>query len=234
MTLQEIRNINNEYQMVLSFSNNNAVVITSEDFDPNSKFMRRSKIRLGMDFEEIENSEDLMIFRTYRGSGKADYLVYLSKEYRIIESYRKVRTHSQTIKRTEKQMSFKDLIAPNKELICDLFIKVINRKFQWSICHPELEEGWCSVVYQMDKRCPNWYTRFAGVLTAIDCLSHEEQSKHFSKLVIHVPKDQKNMYYMLTGKYKTHAYWTKFYVRKMHEYKDTLAKANVSISFRLE
>ena len=229
MTLQEIRNINTEYQMVLSFSNNNAVVIISEDFDPNSKFMRRSKIRLGMDFEEIQNDDGLMIFRTYRGSGKCDYIVYLSKEYRIIENYRRKTNHSQTIKDTDnKQLSLKDIIKPNKDNILHGYTSVKEYSSMWGINHPDIRK-WQSIEYSVKNNIPEWFVVYVAIDRMLQILSRKDQCVHYNQVVIHTDKIIVNI---ASGKYKTKSKYTKWFKQQLEGHKNILADNNVSLVFK--
>ena len=50
MLLQEVYQSYCNHQVVLSLSNNNDVLITEDSFNPESKFFRTSKVRLGVDF----------------------------------------------------------------------------------------------------------------------------------------------------------------------------------------
>ena len=127
MLLKDIYNHYSNYQMVLSFSNNDEVLITEDCFNPDSKFFRRSKVRLGVDFvisgyihgntlihtnQISSNESDVLIFRTYRGSSKNDYLLYLHKDYKILESIRKKVSRKRVIKQTEHQMTMNEITKP--------------------------------------------------------------------------------------------------------------------------
>lgn len=232
MTLQEIRNINKEYQMVLSFSNNNDVVIEEEDFDPNSKFVRRSKIRLDMNFEEIQNDSGMMIFRTYRG--KNDYIVYLAAEYKIVEAYRKKVSHSQTIKSSEnKQMTLKDIIKPNKDNVLHGYITVNSNQFYWSINHPDLKH-WRSSDYVIDKTQPTWFTSFMAVYKMLSILSREDQCMHYKQVIVHLHENNKALAKLASGKWEAHNHYTKWYVESIKELRKIFQSNHVSLVFKLD
>lgn len=233
MTLEEIRKLNSNYQMVLSFSNNNEVVIENEDFDPNSKFMRMSKIRLGMDFEKIQDDKDLLIFRTYRGVGKTDYIVYLAAEYKIVESYRKQRSHSQTIRDTaEKQLRLKDFIKPNKDNKLNAYININQYVFNWSIKHPD--KKWQSCDYTMANRYPQWLSSYMAVVKMLEVLSRKDQCEHYKSITIHLDNKDKTIMYLATGKYIAKNYYTKWYVGQVEKYRKELQNNHVSLVFKLD
>ena len=233
MTLEEIRKLNNEYQMVLSFSNNNEVVIEKEDFDPNSKFMRRSKIRLGMDFEKIQDDKDLMIFRTFRERGKTDYIVYLAAEYKIVESYRRHTSHSQTIKDTaEKQLRLNDFIKPNKDNKLNAYININNYVFNWNIKHPD--KTWKSCDYTMADRYPQWLSSYMAIIKMLEVLSRKDQCEHYKSIIIHLDNKDRTIMYLATGKYTAKNYYTKLYVNQIEQYRKELQNNHVSLVFKLD
>lgn len=138
MTLQEVFNNYLNYQVVLTFSNNNDVLITEDCFNTQSKFYRRSKVRLGVDFvyvgyihddvfvqtPDINNSitDITLVFRTYRGKDKANYMLYVFMgEYKMLEhyKYKKRDNYNRIMAQTYEQATLKTQPIPDKVLdIC--------------------------------------------------------------------------------------------------------------------
>lgn len=69
-------------QFVLQFSNNNLVLLTEESF---AAFMQHSKVRHTEQFSLAESSDDMDIYRTNRGLGKCDYVLFVNKgDYMVL------------------------------------------------------------------------------------------------------------------------------------------------------
>lgn len=137
MKLQELFNSHKGCQVVLSFSNNNEVLITDESFNPKSKFVRRSKIRLEMDFcvsgvikgetlihvteGALPKRYDVLIYRTYRGAGKTDYVVYVyTKEYKFLENIKRKVSHSRVVAQTDKHLTLNSITEPMPDKVLDI------------------------------------------------------------------------------------------------------------------
>ena len=86
--------------MVLSFSNDNDVQLHLEDLDPQSKLQRRSKVRLDVDFSLVKTDGNLAIWKTYRGDGKNDYVVYVYN----VESYVAIKNYMRTLSVSNKNV----------------------------------------------------------------------------------------------------------------------------------
>lgn len=235
MTLQEIRELEPDYQMVLAFSNNNKVVITNDDFLPNSRFIRRSKKRLNMIFYNIVDSNDIKVYRTYRGSDLCDYIVFLANDYQIIESYRKNNSHGSLIRNTNK--SNNKLPKSDKDYTIQVrFTDVDKTKFYWTVEHPNIyppHNPWVSSIYDI-KPNPDWFMVYAKVLVALTVLSKENQCKHYNRVSIHLNKGEEGVSKLVNGKWKARVPLTKYYRDTMLYLKDELRNNNVSIIFRYE
>lgn len=230
MTLQEIRESQPDYQMVLLLSNNNKVIITNDDFEPNSVFVRRSRTRLSLQFYIVIDSTNFKIYRTYRGTGLCDYVVYLSSEYELIESYRKKRTYKSIIKDTVKR---KYLTKSDKDNTVRVKFNMVSpESFYWTVEHPDL--FWASTVYKLNKTCPYWFMPYAKVMVALNVLSREDQCGHYNKIVVYANKGEEGITKLVNGQWKARAAMTKYYRDSMLSIKNKLKENNVSIMFRYE
>lgn len=147
MNLEVLFKNHKDQQVVLSLSNNNDVVITSECFNPDSKFYRMSRVRLAQDYVFVGYYQDnhlvlcqnecdadntkTLLYRTYRGTGKNDYLVFIHNDYQVICNTRKHQDYSSIIKSTkDKQLSIKDFTKPIPDRVLDFTMKV-NHDDTW-------------------------------------------------------------------------------------------------------
>lgn len=145
MTLQEVFNNYNQYQVVLTFSNNNDVLITDDCFNTQSKFYRRSKIRLGVDFDyvgyihndifvryndiTIAPNDSALVFRTYRGNNQADYMLYVfTGEYKMLEHYKKQVSYKRVMAQTCKQMTLNSITEPISDKVLDICPHIYKNK----------------------------------------------------------------------------------------------------------
>lgn len=145
MLLQEVFNQYSQYQVVLTFSNNNDVLITDDCFNTQSKFYRRSKVRLGVDFDyvgyvhnnifvriqDINNapSDSALVFRTYRGKNMADYMLYVFMgEFKTLEHYKKQVSYKRVMAQTCKQMTLNSITQPVPDKVLDICPHIYKNK----------------------------------------------------------------------------------------------------------
>lgn len=185
MTIQEIYNIYNNQQLVLSLSNNNDVLITGDCFDTQSKFYRRSKVRLGVDFHyvgyisnnvfvrlnDINNapSNSILIFRTYRGIKKSDYALYVfTGEYKMLEHYKKQVSYKRIMNQSNKQMTLNSITKPIPDKTLDICAYVCpDRTYYASYKNNGLKSGlYHSQLYSNDMAY-NYLGYYAGVIIGL-------------------------------------------------------------------
>lgn len=114
--------------IVLSYGSDNDVVLHIEDLDMNSKFMRRSRIRLGVDLVPVEIADDTEteIYRTYRDRGH-DYFVYIYKgDYKAFSGVYRKRVSNKRVKTEAKQISIKDIVPPNEDRTLNIILMSAN------------------------------------------------------------------------------------------------------------
>lgn len=140
MLLKELCVKYSDYQMVLSFSNNDDVVITKSDFEPNSKFLRRSRKRLSEEFKfcgyihDVDiisdkiAEDDIVVYRTYREG--SDYILYIYSNYKVLESVRKKLSYQKIIKRTKNTL---EPAAPAPDMILDIYPYIQNNTNKYCV-----------------------------------------------------------------------------------------------------
>lgn len=228
-TLQTIRNYKPKWQMILSFSNDNDVVITTEDFDPNSVFTRRSKIRLSVDFDLIEDNVKYKVFKSNRKHG-CEYTVLLASEYMVLELRKRHAYKTKKSLEEVKQMSIKDILPPNPNRIAEVKLFTKGHFAQWTLHHQELSKD-CTYKYNVDKSVPEWYVLFGLVVKLCKVLSDEDQIKHFSVLRIYINDKQKGLFKFLNGAWTPRNDWSKMYTSEMLNLKKVYASHGVTLTF---
>lgn len=248
MVLKEVFNsYSKEYQVVLSFSNNNEVLITEDCFCTESKFYRRSKIRLGVDFimsgmiqentfvrttdQTTANNSDAIIYRTYRGTGKTDYVLYIYKgEYKLLEHYKKKVSHNRVITQTS-QMSINSITHPVPDKVLDICPHIEGKDYWVSYKHPELKTGeYCSPLYK--NTMPYSYLGYmAGVLVGLTIA--KSYPERINQVRIFHPDDEwsKCIYMFPLKKWKPKNSYTQDYVNKIEQLKKELMALGISICF---
>lgn len=132
----KLLDIYNQYptktQVYLKFSNNNDRLITPGDMDPNSKFVRASKRRLGEDFvfdgviqgdviihgtsAQFQSTKcDGHLYRTVT-KGKTDYFLFIitNDEYKFLESLKK-KSYKIVRQNSNRQLTLNSITEPNKD-----------------------------------------------------------------------------------------------------------------------
>lgn len=121
---------NNPIQMVLKFVNNNDRLILPTDMDPNSKFMRASKRRLGEDFvfdgiiqgdviingteKNLGNTPaDGYVYRTHTPN-KNDYFLFISENFKLLENIKK-KSYKSVQQKSNQQLTLNSITEPNKD-----------------------------------------------------------------------------------------------------------------------
>lgn len=228
-TLQTIRNYKPTWQMILSFSNDNDIVVTAEDFDPNSVFTRRSKVRLGVIFDLVEDNPMYKVFKSHRGTS-CEYTVLLATEYRVLELRKRHAYKNNKTLEEVKQMSIKDILPPNNNRIAEVKLFTRGHFAQWTLHHQELSKD-CVYKYNVDKSVPEWYVLFGLVLKLSKVLSEETQCKHFNVLRIYIKDTQKGLFKFLNGTWTPKNDYSKYYKDEMLKLKEVYASHGVTLTF---
>lgn len=184
MLLQDVFNQFQDNQLILSLSNNNDVLITSDCFNTQSKFYRRSKVRLGVDFHyvgyisnnvfvrlnDINNapSGSVLIFRTYRGNNKSDYALYIFSEYKMLEHYKKQLSYKRIMNQSDKQLTMNSITKPIPDNVLDVCSYVCpDKTYYVSYKNHSLKSGlYYSPLYTNDMAY-NYLGYYAGVIIGL-------------------------------------------------------------------
>lgn len=230
-----------EGQMVLHYGSDNPVVITNDDLDPNSKFFRRSRIRLGMDFTEIDAEKGITVFRTYRPNGN-DYLLYIAENYDIVLAYKKRKSYKYNIERTSKQMTIKNLTKPNKECIMDArFSYDSNNRVGFVLHSDNFREEYNGVyhshltdLYAKDIKYCSWYKEMAAIMYCLRVISQDDWTKHYHVIRFHIGNRKDIVRILKDKQHSKKQYINKLYSTfrdTVNNYKDVLADHDISIVF---
>lgn len=255
MRLQEVFNKHNTCQVVLSFTTNSEVLITAEDFEPNSKFRRMSRVRLSVDFElsgvikdgvfirntgyelsDNHNETAAYVYRTYRGHDKNDYVLYVYQgEYKLIEHYKKAVSHKKVLDSTKerviKEPKYDIPPAPDKVLciyphiICDKNDKAYYISFK----HDDFKTDYVTKQYPYSFNDVNAYLK--ATVTGLSIAT--KYIDRVTRIEIHIPHNDyaKGIYMLPTGKWKAHQSNTKGYVNTMLEMRRYFQRHGISICF---
>lgn len=250
MLLQDVFNqyVNDQAQVVLSFSNNDEVLVTKDSFDTNSKFYRSSKVRLGVDFvlsgiikgETFirtniipKNHDEAIIYRTYRGKGKTDYILYIYKgEYKLLNKYKKAVSYKRVIAQTEKQLTFNDVTVPNADKVLHItphihkmqyWVAFENRDFHVGIYNTKMYDNTMSYDY---------LGYMAATLLGLNIA--KRYCDRINMVEIHVPNDQlaQGVSAFPTKKWVAKKTYTKQYVEQFDMLKKQLQCVGISICFK--
>lgn len=248
MTLQEIYNKHQDHQIVLSFSNNNDVLITKDCFEQDSKFYRRSKIRLGMDFtlsavihkdEFITDTRitegDVLIYRTFRGDNYNDYVVYVyTGEYKLLEHYKKRASYRRVIAQTDKQLTFNSITSPAPDKVLDICPHIKGKHYFVAYRNNGLKRGiHYSNMYNNDK--PYEYLGYMlGVLVGLH--TAKKYAGNITEVRVFCPNKPyaKRVYMYPLGYWKSNNAYIQSYVDEVNKYKTELQELGISICFMKE
>ena len=195
MTLKEIVTENPSLQYVLSFSNNNHIFLHPEDFNVNSKFMRRSKVRLGVDFELVgfvhdngvldstPDEECSMVYRTNRENASNNYVLYVNQDARVIVNHIKSVKHSKV---TEyRQQTINSMTEPDKDRVLHIYPGLELITFKGNVLsmdytsHIQVSSSryygmWESIIIGL-KTAAKYWEKFSEVNVHLDKNSYNSQ-----------------------------------------------------------
>lgn len=248
MTLQEVFNSYANYQVVLSFSNNNEILITDDCFCSDSKFFRRSKIRLGVDFlmsgvvqgnafiqttdQTAASNSNVIIFRTYRGNKKSDYVLYIYKgEYKLLEHFKKKVSHKRIITQTSRQMTLNSITEPSLDKVLDICPHVKNMDYWISYRNNGLKSGiYYSPLYKNDM--PYSYLGYmAGVLIGLT-IAKKYVGRINQVRIFHPDYEwSKGIYMFPLKKWRPKNNYTQDYTNRIQQLKKELQDLGISICF---
>lgn len=249
MTIQEIHKNYNNFQIILSFSNNNDVLITDDCFNTQSKFYRRSKVRLGVDFiytgyinnnvfvrlNAINNTPNnsILVFRTYRGNNKSDYVLYVFMgEYKMLEHYKKQVSYKRVMAQTCKQMTLNSITKPMPDKVLDICPHIYkNKTYFVSYRSNGLKSGlYYSPLY--NNTMPDDYLGYyAGVLVGLTMA--KKYSTKINMVRIYHPDDYmtKGLYMFPLKKWKPRNSYMIDYLNKVNQLKHDLELLNISVQW---
>lgn len=257
MKLQEIFNQYSDHQVVLSLSNNNEVLVTEDSFNPNSKFARCSRVRLGVDFimsgvvqgdvfiytkdESAVLNSNAVIYRTNRGGSKNDYVLYIYKgEYKLLEHYKKITSCKSIISNggfnsniQGQQLTFNSNTKPDPDKVLDITPHLdINGYY---IIYKNPVFGECRSKTYIPRRYPkSYYIYMEGVLCGLS-ISRRYADK-INLIRIHWPEEETSpgvhfIYKIPLGHIPPWNSLTQDYLDKVNVLKKELQDKNVSICF---
>lgn len=257
MKLHEVFQQYNKYQVVLSLSNNNEVLVTEDSFDSNSKFTRRSRVRLGVDFSlsgVIQNGafhsttaitpgtnlNEAIIYRTHRQTGN-DYVLYIFLgEYKLLEHYKKIASRKSIISNggfnsniQGQQLTFNSTTSPDPDKVLDVTPHLDSNGYY--IVYKSPVFGECRSKTYIPRRYPkSYYIYMEGVLCGLS-ISRRYADK-INLIRIHWPEEETSpgvhfLYKIPLGHIPPWDNLTKDYLNKVNVLKKELQDKNVSICF---
>lgn len=191
MTLKEIVTENPSLQYVLSFSNNNHIFLHSEDFDVNSKFMRRSKVRLGVDFslvgfvhdngilDSTPDEECSMIYKTNRPDAKNDYVLYVNPNPEVLVNHVKSVKHSRVAE--YRQQTINSITEPDKDRVLHIYPGLESITFKGNV----LSMDYTSHIQVSSSR---YYGMWESIIIGLKTAS--KYRDRFSEVNIHLDKNE--------------------------------------------
>lgn len=252
MKLQDVFNNHQSCQVVLSLTNNNEVFITSEDFNPNSKFYRMSKVRLSVDFElsgiiqdgvfirttdyALAINSNAIIYRTYRGKKKNDYVLYIYQgEYKLIEHYKKCVSYKKLIESTKDRVvaepKYNTPPTPDKVLRICPHITTNNgdKSYYVSFKHNDFPCEYLTKQYTYSYNDVNAYLK----ATVFGLTVAKKYVDRISKIEVYHPDNEysKGVYMFATGNWRAKRSMSKIYVNTIHMLKREFQEYGISICF---
>lgn len=223
--------------MVLSFSNDNDVQLHLEDLDPQSKLQRRSKVRLDVDFSLVKTDGNLAIWKTYRGEGKNDYVVYVynGESYAAMKSYMHTRSVStKKVQEEYKQLRIKDVTKPNPDKTMHLYIDVESYRHckYYSKCHLAEHED---IIFHGNSavQTAEWKMRpYVMLMQLLYYAASPEFPRHgeFNEINIHWNDASNNAFLMcVNGIYVAKADWFIYYICKFDNIVNAYGKNGIGI-----
>lgn len=236
------------FQMVLKFSNDADVVITGADMEQNSKFIRRSKRRLGESFELAGYLVDGEIVDEYQAGcgefwrtytkGKCDYFLYVSNDFQLIENVKR-RSYKKDKERTDEtihQVSYKDIIPPDVEKVVDLYVTHDGRFYSFEMESPLFRKGEKVASDKREYKTSNLYVgQYMATIYGLRTVL--KNSSMFDKVRIHPDNSLQyaaGVYKLPMKKWRPFNKECQSYVDEFLRLKEELALNNVSIVFSIE
>lgn len=239
--LQELYNMNNQYQVVLSFSNNDMVLITEESFHPNSKFMRRSRIRLKQDFMLVESTGTMDIYRTFRGGDKSDYVLYVNRgDYMVLHLFKEYKNHKTVISTTKNRSPKHTQGTPDREPVIHVYPHALDDEVwvRFSYNSERLYEEHFPRKQNTPDGWHSYYGYYVAILRSMSILiEHDELNAGVKQLIIHdgdTAYDKRITWNVLLGKYKAKNKWTKRFVKEFEHLKARLQLRGITVSYELK
>lgn len=228
-----------QFQMVLKFSNDNAVVISGIDLEENSKFVRRSKRRLGEEFELAGYIVDGEIVEEYQPGcgefwrtyckGKCNYFLYVGRDFDFVENVKR-RSYKKDDKAT--QITINSLTKPDVERVIDV-LGLCNQTQYWCKLDSPMFKDSAVISERHDTCSRNYYVgQYMGVILALRTVLQYAGS--VDKVRVFADKSIKysaGVYNLPLGKWKPFNKECQTYRDMMIELKDKMAQAGISIVF---
>lgn len=195
------------------------------------------------EFYLVESTDERSIYRTYRGSGKCDYVAYVNKgEYMVLEHMKRSMMRTNTLRKTaDRQKSVKNDTPPNKRPVIYATPYVVSEEeilIRMSYNSQRLYE---ERIFRNDKYYAGWHSGYNYYNAIIRIMSrlvdHEHLRDGIKELVIYnsIPYERaKSVWAILTGDYKTKYGWHKKLHDVFQEYKAKLQELDITVSYVLE
>ncbi len=248
MLLQEVFNKHHNAQVVLSFSNNNEVLVTEDCFNVNSKFYRASRVRLGVDFvmsgviqgetflattqtPELNHNEAI-IYRTYRGPHKTDYVLYIfTGEYKLLEHFKRAVSYKRVMAQTDTQLTLNSITEPDHDKILHICPCIDDMQYWVSFKNQDLANGVYHTKLYQNPFPYSYQGYFAGVILGLNIA--KRYSDKINQVCIHHTNDEwaRGVYMFPLKKWTPKNNCTREYVKNIEQLKKQLQVLGVSICF---
>lgn len=208
-------------QYILSFSNDNDIFVHPSDLNPNSKFFRTSKVRLGVDFEFVgyiyngsinKQATDTcsMVYRTKRGQGKCDYVLYVNQDRELLVHHIRSVKHSKV---TEyRQQTINTLLPPDPDRIMHIYPALDSITFKGNMLK-------CDYTSHISVSTGSYYGMWESILVALRTV-YKDKDK-FNEVQVHLPRDKytSQIIAYIQGK-STNNSRNRYYLSEIYKYRD--------------
>lgn len=206
MTIYELIQKKNRANVVVLTYGRDSIFLHEEDLSPNSKFQRRSRIRLGLDFVPVPCADETEaeVYRTYRENGR-DYFVHIYTDKVLEHSIRIQKKNAQVAEARKqayinRQLSWKNIIPPDQDKKLEIEFISMNKAI---VSLGEEEYKYAVQVSEFDKI----YEASYSLLNRL--LAHFYKREGYNEVSIkNAPEVMRNIYMDI---YRPRTSWVKSY-----------------------
>jgi len=206
MTIYELIRKKNRANVVVLTYGRDSIFLHEEDLSPNSKFQRRSRIRLGLDFVPVPCTDETEaeVYRTYRENGR-DYFIHIYSD-KVLEHTIRIQNKNAQVAEARKQayinrqLSWKNIIPPDQDKKLSIEFVDINRAI---VSLGEEQYKYAVQVSEFNKIYEASYSLLNRLLT------HFYKSEGYNEIEIkNAPEVMRNIFMDI---YKPRTPWVKSY-----------------------